>query len=382
MIDTRIWIGVQSLLDNYIQVKQEDIVVLAYAPDSSESAAWVTAALQMREVDVRCLSMVPLRDPGFDQRFRSVLPGVAELARRLIVLTLERDTMSHDRAIRAALNDYDQNKCAVFRAISAGEGLFAHALRISPGELTGRNTALLERFMVAKSLRIETAGGTRLRVGIDSSQYRWISNRGIWRPGHFVILPAGEVATYPASIEGVFVADFAFNVNAITERDARLSDHPITVHIERGRAVRYDCEDKETMGFLTESFDKYCAYNVGELGFGTNMGVTVADALNSHVNERRPGIHLGFGQHNQGAGFSYECNIHLDLIAKDGIVWVDDATTPINLEDISPSCGAHPTNSRDEDVFSPELDDIEIDDCCGVLTSDGLRPFTVGAWAE
>jgi hypothetical protein len=50
---------------------------------------------------------------------------------------------------------------------------------------------------------------------------------------------------------------------------------------------------------------------------------------------------IGFGQHNQAAGFSYQCNIHLDLIAKDGLVWVDG----------------------------------EAEDCCGVFTSDGLRPF-------
>ncbi len=341
MIDAETWEGVQSLLDNYLKVQPDDVIVLVYAPDSYESAAWVSVALEVRNIDVRRLSMAPLKDQGFHERFRSALPAPAELARRLVVMTFERDTMSHDRIIRAALADYDPNRCAVFRAISAGRRLFSCALRIPPEELSMRNTALLERFMVAKTLRIETSGGTALHVGIDSDRYRWISNRGVWRPGHLVILPAGEVATFPASISGVLVADFAFHVNAIIERDVCLSEHPITIYIEEGR-----------------------------------IGVENVGRVNSHVNERRPSVHLGFGQHNQAAaGFHYQCNIHLDLIAKDGLVWVDGEAAAIDLMNVMPSCHTHPTNLRNEDIVSLELNDLEIEDCCGVFTSDGLRPF-------
>jgi hypothetical protein len=376
MIDAETWEGVQSLLDNYLKVQPDDVIVLVYTPDSYESAAWVSVALEVRNIDVRRLSMAPLQDQGFHERFRSALPAPAELARRLVVMTFERDTMSHDRIIRAALADYDPNRCAVFRAISAGRRLFSCALRIPPEELSMRNTALLERFMVAKTLRIETSGGTALHVGIDSNRYRWISNRGVWRPGHFVILPAGEVATFPASISGVLVADFAFHVNAIIERDVCLSEHPITIYIEEGRAVDYKCDSNETMSFLRECFNKHCAHNVGELGFGTNIGVENVGRVNSHVNERRPSVHLGFGQHNQAAaGFHYQCNIHLDLIAKDGLVWVDGEAAAIDLMNVMPSYHTHPTNLRNEDMVSLELNDLEIEDCCGVFTSDGLRPF-------
>lgn len=382
MIDADIWEGVQSLLDNYARIQSDDDVILIYAPDSYESAAWVAVALEIRSIPVRQVTMAPLRDLDFPSRLSSVLPAPGDIANRLVIMTFERDTMSHDSVFRTALANYDPNTCAVFRAISAGSNLFASALRVPPDELSARNTSLLESFMHAEKLRIETSGGTSLRVTLDNKRHRWISNRGVWRPGHFVILPAGEVATYPASIDGVLVADFAFNVNAMTDRDSRLSDHPITVHIEGGRAVDYKCEDKLITAFLQESFHNHCAYNVGELGFGTNIAVRNADFQNSHVNERCPGVHIGFGQHNQGARFGYQCNIHLDLIAKDGIVWVDDEKVPIDLKKVIPSLRAHPTNSRDEDVFSPELRDIEIDDCCGILTSEGLRPFQSSLWQE
>ena len=228
--------------------------------------------------------------------------------------------------------------------------------------------------MTANQLCIKTLGGTDLRVTIDANRHRWISNRGTSHPGGVVILPAGEVATFPASISGVHVADFAFNVNAITDRDARLQDHPATVWIEEGRAVKYQCDDAAMSQFLEECFRTHCAYNVGELGFGTNFGISDAISMNSHINERRPGVHIGFGQHNQDPGVvGYQCSIHLDLIARGGMVWVDDDPTPLDLEHIVPSSQPHPTNSRDEDVFSPESEDLYVDDCCGILTSDGLQ---------
>ena len=230
--------------------------------------------------------------------------------------------------------------------------------------------------MGAKRLHIQTRGGTDLRVTIDTELHRWISNRGVWRPGSVVILPAGEVATFPASIEGVLVADFAFNLNAITDRDARLHDCPVTTWIERGRVVRYECRNLEISRFLDECFQTCCAHNVGELGFGTNFGVETSIPMNSHINERYPGVHLGFGQHNQDANtVDYFCHIHLDLIARGGLVWVDSEPVPLDLESIIPSSRPHPTRFRDEDVFSPQFADLEIDDCCGMLTRDGLQLF-------
>lgn len=375
MIDPKTWDGVQSLLDNYVKVRTDDSVVVLYTSDSYESAAWVSAALELRDISVRRVWMAPLRDDGFPQRLTSALPSVPELTGRLVVLSFERDTMSHTRPLAAAISKY-QPRCAVFRAISSCANLFSDALHVLPEEISARNAAVLERCMTACKLRIKTPGGTDLSVTIDP-KHRWISNRGTARPKGVVVLPAGEVATFPGSIAGLFVADFAFNVNAITERDARLHDHPVRVWVEEGRAVKYECDDPATSQFLSECFHTHCAYNVGELGFGTNSGVSDAIAMNSHINERRPGVHLGFGQHNQDPGLvGYQCSIHLDLIARGGTVWVDDDPIPMDLENIIPSSQTHPVKTRDEDVFSPETDELEIDDCCGILTSDGLRLFS------
>lgn len=314
--------------------------------------------------------MAPLWDQGFLARLEPALPDPAELSGRLVVLSFERDTMSHTQPLANAIAKY--KNVLVYRAISACPSLFSVALHAKPEDLSARNTAILERLMPAKRLRITTESGSDLRVTLDP-KHRWISNRGKAGPGRIAILPAGEVATFPASIDGKLVADFAFNVNAVTRRDARLHDTPVTIWVENGRAVKAECDDPSVSRFIEECFHTHCAYNVGELGFGTNFAVQDAITLNSHINERRPGVHLGFGDHNQDANVvGYQCLVHLDLITRGGMVWVDDDETPLDLENIVPSTGQHPDSPRDEDVFvGGATVELEIDDCCGILTKEG-----------
>jgi Thermophilic metalloprotease (M29) len=377
-IDSKAWDGVQSLLDGYVKISADDYVVLLYTSDSSEWAALVSVALDLRGIPYKRVWMAPLWDGGFLARLAPALPDPAELSGRLVVLSFERDTMSHTLELIDAIEPY-KNKIS-FRAISACPSLFSIALHASPEELSARNTALLERLMPAKRLHITTEGGSDLEVTLDT-KHRWISNRGMARPGAIAILPAGEVATFPASISGKLVADFAFNVNAITRRDARLQDHPVTIWVEGGRAVKAECADLAVSKFIDECFSTHCSYNVGELGFGTNFAVTDAIPLNSHINERRPGVHLGFGNHNQHFDVvSYKCLVHLDLITRGAMVWVDEDEAPINLENIVPSAGQHPNSTRDEDVFQGGTrltSELEIDDCCGLLTlNGGFRLFS------
>ncbi|WP_314614715.1 M29 family metallopeptidase [Streptomyces stackebrandtii] len=377
MIDSSIWAGVQSLLDDYVGLRSADTVVVLYTSDSYESAVWVSAALELRDVNIVRVWMAPIRDDDFEGRLASALPSPAVLSGRLVVLTFERDTMSHTRALADALGTYDPRRCVVFRAISAGSELFSQALSVSPDELSARNTAVLERCTTASRLHITTASGTDLHVTIDSERHRWISNRGSARPGGFTVIPAGEVATFPAAIEGVLVADFAFNVNAITDIDARLEKRPVSVWVSDGRAVEYECDDPTIKGFIDACFAKHCSHYVGELGFGTNSGVSNAIPMNSHINERRPGVHLGFGQHNQPLDVvPYQCSIHLDLIAKGGLIWVDGDPVPVDLEHILPSARRHPENLREADVSSPEDPEIEVADCCGILTNEGFHMFS------
>src|SRR3954467_2894212 len=107
-IDSKAWSGVQSLLDSYIKTSADDHVVLLYTSDSAESAAWVSAALDLRGILYKRVWMAPLWDKGFVARLTSALPDPAELGGRLVVLSFERDTMSHTLPLIDAIAKYNK----------------------------------------------------------------------------------------------------------------------------------------------------------------------------------------------------------------------------------------------------------------------------------
>jgi hypothetical protein len=368
--DYHAWEGINTLLNAYIRMVGDEDFVIAYTPDSREAAAWVAVALQQRGAIPRLLSMLPLSDVGFQERFRSSLPKPDQIVSRLVILIFERYTVSHNTDIHSVLSEYDTNQYQVLRAINSGIDLFSNALKYSPTILSARNTAILERCLSANRLVVKTRSGTQLEIGLDNKRYRWVSNTGLARPGKPLVIPSGEVATFPASISGTLVADFAVHINIITDIDTRLTNYPVTVEIEKGRLVNFECTNKELRKFLSLCFSRENAHNVGELGFGTNPGVVSPVRDNSHINERRPGVHIGFGQHNQPKVLvGYSCDIHIDLIAQGGSIWVDNDTIPIDLEELEPSPNPHPLHYSEVDIFSTDEEHVFDGDCCGVLAS-------------
>jgi leucyl aminopeptidase (aminopeptidase T) len=346
MIDQSVWEGVNALLDEYASIRDGDIAVLVYTPDSRQCAAWVSVALEMRGIAVSVLPMAPFQDASFASRLAAVLPAPAQLAGgRVVVMTFELDTISHTDVFRSALAAYDERQRLVIRALGACPELFSQALRIAPSELSALNVALLERCIPARTLRVTSPNGTDLRIRLDPEQYRWTSIRGTSRPDSFTVIPAGEVATLPASVDGTIVADFAFHVNAVTSLDVRLHDHPITVTVADGKAVDYHCSDPDVSRYLDEFFAIEGLRGVNELGFGTNRAIGTGTRRNSHINERKAGVHLGFGRTDDAGA------LHMDFVTGSGLVWVDDDPTPLDLVNLVPSTGEHPANLQDEDAF-------------------------------
>ncbi|WP_157440419.1 aminopeptidase [Actinokineospora inagensis] len=358
MVDERVFEGVDALLDDFVVITDEDTVVVTYTPDSREPAAWVALGLKHRGFTAAIVPMLPLQDESFAGRLAEALPDRSAVQGRLVIITLERDTMSHFEVLQPILRDYGPDKTMILRIISASADFFTKALNVSPLELSALNATLLHRVNSAKRVRVTTSGGTDITVELDSEKYQWISNRGVWRPGGFTILPAGEIATYPVTVEGVLVADGAYNANIISDLNAKLADNPVRVEIEAGKARDLTCANPELQEMFRLCLDSPNGRNVGEFGLGTNHGINEYITTNSHINERRCGLHLGFGQHNQSfSRVAYAAYAHLDLICDGGLMWIDDDVDPIDLSHVEPIDVPHPVDALDEDITG---------DCCGM----------------
>lgn len=168
----------------------------------------------------------------------------------------------------------------------------------------------------ADEIKVTAPAGTDITFHIGDRL--WRDDTGIVHgAGDFSNLPAGEVFVSPESADGTYVVDGTIRPHGV---------------LESGRTVRFDVED----GFVTAVDDEAIredletaaeavgrdAYNLAELGIGTNLGVSelVGSTL---LDEKAAGtVHIAVGD-DAGIGGDTDAPIHMDGIIREPTVIVD-----------------------------------------------------------
>ncbi|WP_327096062.1 hypothetical protein OIE68_39945 [Nocardia vinacea] len=355
--ENKILSGVRDLLDAYLSIRDGDSCIVVYTPPCREYAAYLKIELDSRGISNDAVAMRPYSDLGLREELGRFLPDLARSPGKLCVITLEAEGITNSDVFEEIISEYGKSRVKLFRIISASDELFYYGLKSSPQEISQRNATLLELFRSENEIRVRNTAGTDVLIEFDHDRYDWVSVRGAWRPGVFTVLPAGELATYAKSVNGRIVADGAMRVNVVHTLDPRLEVNPISITVEDSLATHLECADDDLLELAQACFRRPHGNRVGELGFGTNAGCTTFAAHNSHLNERFPGLHIGFGSHNQPFEIvDYLTDIHLDVVTNDAEVELPRAGRTIRLSELAPRPGIiHPFMTRDNDL---------VGDCC------------------
>ncbi len=175
----------------------------------------------------------------------------------------------------------------------------------------------------AQSLSVRTDAGTAFTARFDAS-HAWIKTSGLISPRYWSNLPAGEVFTTPGRVDGTFVCDATVG-DYFNRKYGDLKATPLVLTIESGRLVGARSERTE----LEHEFWEYChtdenSDRVGELAFGTNLGLTEFIGVLLQ-DEKFPGVHLAFGDpYGTQTGAQWNSSTHVDVLTRDCNVWVDD----------------------------------------------------------
>ncbi|WP_207586854.1 aminopeptidase [Halomontanus rarus] len=174
----------------------------------------------------------------------------------------------------------------------------------------------LERVADAEEIRVTTDRGTD--ITFRPGDREWLDDTGaVQDPGTFSNLPAGEVFVSPETADGRFVVDGTMRPYGLLADGQELAfevEDGLVTHIS-------DDEIRETVETAAESVGD-AAYNLAELGIGTNVAVTelVGSVL---LDEKAAGtIHIAIGD-NAGIGGETDAPIHLDGIVRDPTVYAD-----------------------------------------------------------
>jgi len=235
-----------------------------------------------------------------------VQPRQGELgARMAIVSVVERRQIRYAHMVGVTSQIMQQGMRADYRLVD---------------ELSQR---LCERMPRATRLRVETPGGTAFTATFDP-RFSWVKTSGLIQRRYWSNLPAGEVFTTPASVDGVFVCDGTAG-DYFGPKYGDLRATPLTLDIAGGRLKAVHCVRKD----LEREFWDYChtdeySDSVGELAFGTNValvemiGVLLQD-------EKIPGVHIAFGDpYGSQTGAPWKSRTHIDVLTRACDVWIDD----------------------------------------------------------
>lgn len=168
----------------------------------------------------------------------------------------------------------------------------------------------------AEEIRVTAPAGTDIVV--EPGDREWQLDTGdVSEPGTFSNLPAGEVFVSPETATGRYVVDGTMRPYGLLEADQTLS-----FEVEDGVVTAIeDDQIRETVAGAAEAVGED-AYNLAELGIGTNVAVTelVGSVL---LDEKAAGtVHFAIGD-DAGIGGDTDAPIHLDGVIREPSVFVD-----------------------------------------------------------
>jgi leucyl aminopeptidase (aminopeptidase T) len=196
------------------------------------------------------------------------------------------------------------------------EDVFATGLDADYGSIAAGCEQVLEQVADAETVRVTTDAGTDITFRPDDRE--WLDDTGmVHDAGAFSNLPAGEVFVAPESAEGTYVVDGTMMPHGLLEDGQRL-----TFEVEGGQVTHISDPDvREMVEGGAESVGED-AYNLAELGIGTNVAV---DSLVGSVllDEKAAGtVHIAIGD-DHSIGGDVEAPVHLDGIVRDPTVYAD-----------------------------------------------------------
>lgn len=184
------------------------------------------------------------------------------------------------------------------------------------------SSRVLERARKAEKIHARSAGGSDLIATFDPA-IRWLKTSGLISPDKWANLPAGEVLTAPARVDGVYVVDGILG-DYLSARHGDLEANPLTVEIADSRLVTARCDRPEVLAdFLAYTSQEPNSNRVGEFAIGTNIAVRSIIG-NILQDEKLPGLHLAFGHpYSEHTGAAWSCRTHLDIVGRHFDVWFD-----------------------------------------------------------
>ncbi|WP_134669568.1 aminopeptidase [Halorussus marinus] len=250
--------------------------------------------------------------PGDSHGAEPPEPVAAAMAGADVFLAPTTKSLSHTRA-RGDANDAGA-RGATLPGIT--EDVFTTGLDADYEAIAAHCEAVLEQVADADEIRVTSPQGTD--ITFEPGDREWHDDTGIVHAdGEFSNLPAGEVFVSPEDAEGTYVVDGTMMPHGLLDEGQHLE-----FEVEDGYVT--DISDDEIRGQVEDAAEDVgdAAYNLAELGIGTNVAVT--ELVGSVLLDEKAGgtVHVAIGD-DAGIGGDTDAPIHFDGILREPTVYAD-----------------------------------------------------------
>ncbi len=196
------------------------------------------------------------------------------------------------------------------------ESVFVTGLDADYEAIAAHSKRMHEQVQEADEIRVTSPQGTDITFELGGRE--WLLDTGIvHEPGAFSNLPAGEIFISPKSATGTYVVDGTMRPHGLLEADQQL-----TFEVEDGLVTHISDDEIRSQIETAAEEAGDAAYNLAELGIGTNVGVEqlVGSVL---LDEKAAGtVHIAIGD-NASIGGTVDAPLHLDGILREPTVFAD-----------------------------------------------------------
>jgi leucyl aminopeptidase (aminopeptidase T) len=250
--------------------------------------------------------------PGASHGAEPPEPVSSAMAESDMFLAPTTKSLSHTRA-RGEANEAGA-RGATLPGIT--EEVFTTGLQADYETIAQHCEDVLEQVEGADEIRVTSPQGTD--ITFEPGSREWHDDTGIvHEAGAFSNLPAGEVFVSPETANGTYVVDGTMMPHGLLDEGQTLE-----FDVEDGQVTRISDDDIRAQVEEAAEAVGDSAYNLAELGIGTNVAVT--ELVGSVLLDEKAGgtVHIALGD-DAGIGGDTEAPIHFDGILREPTVFAD-----------------------------------------------------------
>jgi leucyl aminopeptidase (aminopeptidase T) len=311
--------GAKNAVETCLAVRPEEHVALIADEASAAVAASLAAALDERKATFTGLL---LEDFGPRPLSRAPKPVLDALETADVGILCMNPQPGELGARMAIVQVVERRRIRYAHMVGVTPQIMQQGMRADYKKVDELSDRLRDRMLRAETLTVKTEAGTSFAAHFDRG-LDWVKTSGLISPRYWSNLPAGEVFTTPATVDGTFVCD-ATAGDYFNGKYGDLQSTPMTLTIEGGRLKKVECERTD----LEKEFWEYChtdenSDRVGELAFGTNLGLSEMIGILLQ-DEKFPGVHIAFGDpYGSQTHADWKSKTHVDVLTRECDVWID-----------------------------------------------------------